>query len=160
MQCPTLTIVCPVILSTATDCVAFTLSPHPPSSVTQDDRDLRLHGAPQSGRSEDAANVPAAEKLGSFEDEQHRSIFGNMRKVSLRLTSEKAMAIFNYSVIPRADIVDANHVPTAIMSSWIQCTNDQQRVSLLNYYLMVTGRSPRAATELGYAASWTEPRRQ
>ena len=93
----------------------------------------------------------------AYELNLRRWIYDNMRAESLRETSERGKALFQFEVIPRDDQVDRWHVPTDLQSRFDHSRSDAERVSVLNYYLMVTGREPKSAQELGFTPTASEP---
>ena len=97
------------------------------------------------------------EEKESFELNLRRWIYNNMREDSLRETSERGKALFEFEVKPRYDQVDRWHVPADLQSRFDHSESDAERVSVLNYYLMVTGREPKSALELGFTPTASEP---
>jgi len=93
----------------------------------------------------------------SYEVDLRRWIYKNMREDSLRETSERGKALFLFEVKPRHDDVDRWHVPADLQSRYDHSKSDAERVSVLNFYLMVTGREPKSALELGFMPTSSEP---
>ena len=93
----------------------------------------------------------------AYELDLRRWIYNNMRGKSLRETSERGKALFQFDVKPRHDEVDRWHVPKDLHSRYDHAKSDAERVSVLNYYLMVTGREPKSAQELGFTPTALEP---
>ena len=84
-------------------------------------------------------------------------IYKNMRGESLRETSERGKALFQFDVKPRDDLVDRWHVPEDLRSRYDVAQSDAERVSVLNYYLMVTGREVASARALGFTPTAAAP---
>lgn len=84
-------------------------------------------------------------------------VYDTMRQDKLRDTSDRGRKLLEYTVRPATDRVDREHIPTYLTEVIEGAVNDQERVSLLNYYLQVTGREPRVASELGWNRTRDEP---
>ena len=104
------------------------------------------------------------EKRDSFTDKSNakmealrREVFGNMRNEQLRSTSEKGKAFFQFTPHPRNDTVDRWHIPSVLRARYDAATIDADRVSILNTYLYVTGRTPKSAKELGFTPTMYMP---
>lgn len=83
-------------------------------------------------------------------------IYDDVRTGSLREASDRSSTLFAYEVHPRDDVVDRWHVPLEIQEEYA-VSNDARRVSLLNFYLMITGREVVSAAELGFTPTADEP---
>ncbi|KAL9084576.1 MAG: hypothetical protein Q9165_008001 [Trypethelium subeluteriae] len=101
-----------------------------------------------------ALSVEAKE---DFESDLRRWIYSRMRDVPLRDSSERGKAFFEFTPKPRTDFVDRWHVPIELEKRFQGSGSDAEKVSVLNYYLMVTGREPKSATELGFKPTASEP---
>lgn len=98
-----------------------------------------------------------AQEKEDFENKLRAHVFGNMRAETLRESSDKGMAIFDFEIKPHSDMVDRFHVPADLRDRYDASIDDHERVSLLNFYLYLTGREPRAASELGFETTATGP---
>lgn len=81
----------------------------------------------------------------------------DMRTKPLRESSEQGKAYFEFTPKPRNDTVDRWHVPAELQERFNSTDSDAERVSMLNYYLMVTGREPKPAVELGFTPTFDKP---
>ncbi|KAI0150789.1 hypothetical protein GGR57DRAFT_514060 [Xylariaceae sp. FL1272] len=84
-------------------------------------------------------------------------IYEDMRRKPLRESSERGKAFFEFTPKPRNDVVDRWHVPAELQERFDATDSDAERVSMLNYYLMVTGRDPKPASELGFTPTFDKP---
>lgn len=80
-----------------------------------------------------------------------------MRQDKLRETSDRGRSLLEFEVTPATDRVDREHIPAHLQETIDNAINDQYRVSVLNFYLQVTGREPRTAEELGWNRTRDEP---
>ena len=94
-------------------------------------------------------SLSAPEKQ-SYEKALRDWVYYDMRNKALRDTSERGKALFDFTPKPRNDVVDRWHVPDELLARYNVATSDAERVSVLNYYLMVTGREVKSAKELGF----------
>ncbi|KAI0016085.1 hypothetical protein F4780DRAFT_783581 [Xylariomycetidae sp. FL0641] len=97
-----------------------------------------------------------AEKEG-YEKSLRDWIYEDMRTKPLRASSERGKAFFEFTPKPRVDVVDRWHVPAELQERFRSVATDAERVSMLNYYLMVTGREPRPASALGFQPTFDRP---
>ena len=102
------------------------------------------------------AGLDNAEKE-SYEKALRDWIYYDMRGKALRDSSERGKAFFEFTPKPRDDEVDRWHVPQELQERFNGTDSDAEKVSLLNYYLWVTGREPKAAKELGFTPTFDEP---
>ena len=121
-----------------------------------DDSDWYTDSAQGVASSIEERGMSVAEK-DSYELDLRRWIYDNMREESLRETSERGKALFEYDVKPRYDQVDRWHIPADLRGRYDHSESDAEKVSVLNYYLMVTGREPKSALELGFTPTASEP---
>lgn len=98
-----------------------------------------------------------SEEKESYEVDLRLWIYHNMREKPLRESSERGKSFFTFETHPRNDKVDRWHVPAELINRFDSTTSDADRVSILNYYLMVTGREPLSAADLGFAPTMEEP---
>lgn len=84
-------------------------------------------------------------------------VFGNMRHEHLRVSTEKGKAFFHYTIHPKNDTVDRWNVPATIKGRYDAALDDAERVSILNYYLLETGREVKSALELGFKPTLAIP---
>lgn len=94
-----------------------------------------------------------AEKLAQLKED----VFGNIRHEHLRVSTEKAKAFLQYTIHPKNDTVDRWHIPETIAGRYADAYGDSDRVSILNYYLLETGREVRSAAELGFKPTMAIP---
>ncbi|PVH96852.1 hypothetical protein DM02DRAFT_472289, partial [Periconia macrospinosa] len=93
-----------------------------------------------------------------YEKSLREWIYQDMRRQPLRESSERGKAFFEFTPKPRNDVVDRDHVPVELQERFNGAeTTDAERVSMLNYYLMVTGREPKPASELGFQPTSDKP---
>lgn len=90
-------------------------------------------------------------------EELKKWVYGTMREDTLRDTSDRGRRLLEYEVTPATDRVDREHIPGHLQDMMDNAINDQERVSVLNFYLQVTGREPRVADELGWNRTRDEP---
>ena len=95
----------------------------------------------------------AEEKMAELRD----YVFTDMRSDKLRDVSERGKAFFQFTPTPKNDTVSRWHIPSQLATRYANATDDADRVSILNYYLYVTGRQPRSAAELGFNATLMMP---
>ncbi|KAF2186412.1 hypothetical protein K469DRAFT_707074 [Zopfia rhizophila CBS 207.26] len=93
----------------------------------------------------------------SYEKALREWIYYDMRGKPLRESSERGKAFFEFTPKPRHDKVDRWHVPAELQERFNATDSDAERVSILNYYLMVTGREPKSAKELGFTPTADKP---
>ncbi|KAL1603440.1 hypothetical protein SLS60_005027 [Paraconiothyrium brasiliense] len=93
----------------------------------------------------------------SYEEALRDWIYYDMRGKSLRESSERGKAFFEFTPVPRNDEVDRCHVPLELQERFNATDSDAERVSILNYYLWVTGREPKSAGELGFMPTFDKP---
>ena len=94
----------------------------------------------------------------SYEEALRDWIYYDMRKKTLRESSDRGKAFFEFTPKPRDDLVDRWHVPVELQERFnAASTSDAERVSILNYYLMVTGRDLKSAEELGFTPTADQP---
>ena len=92
-----------------------------------------------------------------YEKSLREWIYHDMRREPLRTSSERGKAFFEFTPKPRNDLVDRQHVPAELRERFDSAKTDAERVSMLNYYLMVTGREPKPASELGFQPTFDKP---
>ncbi|KAI1502982.1 hypothetical protein F5X99DRAFT_407538 [Biscogniauxia marginata] len=97
------------------------------------------------------------EEKQSYEKSLRDWIYNDMRGEPLRESSERGKAFFEFTPKPRHDIVDRWHVPAELQERFNTTHSDAERVSILNYYLMVTDREPKSARELGFTPTFDAP---
>lgn len=93
----------------------------------------------------------------SYEKALRNWIYYDMRGKSLRESSERGKAFFEFTPKPRDDVVDRWHVPPELQDRFNISDSDAERVSILNYYLWVTGREPKSAEDLGFTPTFDKP---
>lgn len=98
-----------------------------------------------------------AEEKEEYEKSLRDWIYNDMRGEPLRKSSERGKAFFEFTPKPRHDIVDRWHVPAELQTRFNASHSDAERVSILNYYLMVTDREPKSALELGFTPTRDAP---
>ncbi|KAM0171484.1 hypothetical protein ACHAPC_011025 [Botrytis cinerea] len=99
----------------------------------------------------------AADAVAARQEQLKREVFGNMRKEHLKVSAEKGKAFFQFTIHPKNDTVDRWNIPAAIKRRYDDADGDADRVSILNYYLMETGREIRSAAELGFKPTMALP---
>ncbi|KAI1426464.1 hypothetical protein F5Y12DRAFT_742307 [Xylaria sp. FL1777] len=97
------------------------------------------------------------EQKETYEKSLRDWIYNDMRAEPLRESSERGKAFFEFTPKPRNDSVDRWHVPVELQERFNASQSDAERVSILNYYLMVTDREPKSAKELGYTPTFDAP---
>ncbi|KAJ8122223.1 hypothetical protein ONZ43_g1526 [Nemania bipapillata] len=128
-------------------------------TIESRDQDTNWYTDSASGVAEslDKRTSPAAQKKEAYERSLRERIYNNMRTEPLRESSERGKAFFEFTPKPRHDLVDRWHVPGELRERFDTTRSDAERVSILNYYLMVTGREPRSAAELGFTPTFDAP---
>ncbi|KAK8102123.1 hypothetical protein PG984_015269 [Apiospora sp. TS-2023a] len=117
--------------------------------------DLASHAA--------ASNESLSKRVVSLEEHDAKEqktkdwVYGRVRDDPLRISSDRGVKMLSYEIKPATDRVDRDHVPAHLEQMIAAARTDQERVSLLNFYLQVTGRDPRPASELGYDRTRDEP---
>jgi hypothetical protein len=106
-----------------------------------------------SVRSQDDTQTAGEAKM----DELRKAAFEGMRDESLRVKSERGKAFFEFTLKPRNDTVDRWHIPESLRNRYDNADSDADRVSILNMYLYVTGRTPLPATVLGFTPTMMLP---
>ncbi|KAI0521165.1 hypothetical protein F5B22DRAFT_653540 [Xylaria bambusicola] len=99
----------------------------------------------------------AVQKKEEYERTLRERVYKNMRTEPLRESSERGKALFEFTPKPRHDLVDRWHVPSELRERFESTSSDAERVSILNYYLMVTDREPKPAAELGFTPTFDAP---
>ncbi|KAI1739626.1 hypothetical protein F4680DRAFT_466417 [Xylaria scruposa] len=105
----------------------------------------------------DKRTSPTAQKKEEYEISLRERVYKNMREEPLRESSERGKALFEFTPKPRHDLVDRWHVPTELRERFDTSQSDAERVSVLNFYLMVTDREPKSAAELGFTPTSDVP---